>query len=472
MKKTNQAKENPLLHPVSAERGVLGCLLLTAFSEDANESLSSIISGLETLQDSMGVGGLGGDFSRHFSDGFARSAIHVVRRLHEEGGPADIVTVSAELGKIADPSATLLSLRDCMNSAAQPKDALAYGRIVFEATKRRNLLQAAKELQDQIMVSSAADTDSLANHFQDKLSSLFGTDSLSSAGLLHRDEALASNLDYIDKAYHREDKSQPMGLPTGFYDLDNELSGLHPGDLVIIAGRPAMGKTTFAQNIGENLSSLTKKATLIFSLEMPGTQLSMRSLSTASKVSLQKLRSGRLEDQDFVRITAGLESLRGAPIFFDQGTSTTPADIRSRARKFIKQHGNLGLVVIDYIQLMSSGGFGPQREQEISSITRDLKKIARELDIPVIALSQLNRSLEQRPNKRPMMSDLRESGAIEQDADVILFVYRDEVYHPETPDRGIAEIIIGKQRNGPISTVRLGFSGQFAAFENYLGASF
>lgn len=472
MKRHAPPKENPLLNPTSAERGVLGCLLLTAFSPKATEELFKIISGLESLQSSMGIASPGTDFSQHFSDNFARSAINQIIRLHEEGDPADIVTVSAELGKQNDPVATLASLKECMDSAVQPKDALAYARIVFEAAKRRNLLRAAKELQDEINGSSGSDSDSLANRFQDKLSSMFGDSAGVANGLLHRDEALAENLDYIDKAFHREDKTQPMGLPTGYYDLDNELSGLHPGDLIIIAGRPAMGKTTLAQNIAENLSSLTAKATLIFSLEMPGTQLSMRSLSTASKVSLQKLRSGRLEDDDFVRITSGLESLRGLPIFFDQSTSASPSDIRSRARKFIKQGGDLGLIVIDYIQLMSSGGFGAQREQEISAITRDLKKLARELGVPIIALSQLNRSLEQRANKRPMMSDLRESGAIEQDADVILFVYRDEVYHPETPDRGIAEIIIGKQRNGPISVVRLGFSGQFAAFENYLGSSF
>src|SRR5690606_18901431 len=239
-----------------------------------------------------------------------------------------------------------------------------------------------------------------------------------------------------------------------------------PGDLIIVAGRPSMGKTAFALNIGEHVAMEVNKPVAVFSMEMSGTQLAMRMLGSIGRLDQHKVRTGRLEDEDWPRLTHALGKLNDAPIFIDETPALNSLELRARARRLYRQHGGLGLVIVDYLQLMSSISHSENRTAEISEISRSLKALAKELQVPVIALSQLNRSLEQRPNKRPVMSDLRESGAIEQDADVILFIYRDEVYNPDTPDKGIAEIIIGKQRNGPIGKVDLTFLGEFTRFEN------
>ena len=237
--------------------------------------------------------------------------------------------------------------------------------------------------------------------------------------------------------------------------------------MIIVAGRPSMGKTAFSLNIAENVALELKKPVAVFSMEMGGTQLAMRLLGSVGKLDQHKVRTGRLDDQDWPRLTHALGKLNDAPIFIDESAALNALELRARARRLYRQHGELGLIVVDYLQLMSSTGPGENRATEISEISRALKALAKELKVPLIALSQLNRSLEQRPNKRPVMSDLRESGAIEQDADVILFIYRDEVYNPDSPDKGIAEIIIGKQRNGPIGKVDLTFLGEYTRFENF-----
>lgn len=228
-----------------------------------------------------------------------------------------------------------------------------------------------------------------------------------------------------------------------------------------------MGKTAFSLNIAENVALELKKPVAVFSMEMSGAQLVMRMIGSVGKLDQHKVRTGRLDDQDWPRLTHALGKLNEAPIFIDESAALNALELRARARRLYRQHGELGLIVVDYLQLMSSTGSGENRATEISEISRALKALAKELKVPLIALSQLNRSLEQRPNKRPVMSDLRESGAIEQDADVILFIYRDEVYNPDSPDKGIAEIIIGKQRNGPIGKVDLTFLGEYTRFENY-----
>ena len=244
-------------------------------------------------------------------------------------------------------------------------------------------------------------------------------------------------------------------------------SGLQAGDLVIVAGRPSMGKTTFAVNIAENAAIKANLPVAIFSMEMPGEQLALRMLSSLGRIDQHKVRTGKLEDDDWPRLTSAVGILAEAPMYIDDTPALTPNELRARARRMYREHG-LGLIVIDYLQLMQVHGNKENRTTEISEISRSLKALAKELSVPVVALSQLNRSLEQRPNKRPVMSDLRESGAIEQDADLIVFIYRDEVYNQDSPDKGTAEIIIGKQRNGPIGTTRLTFLGQYTRFENFI----
>jgi replicative DNA helicase len=260
-------------------------------------------------------------------------------------------------------------------------------------------------------------------------------------------------------------------VPTGFIDLDRMTSGLQPGDLVIVAGRPSMGKTAFSVNIGEHVAVDSGLPVAIFSMEMGGAQLAMRMLGSVGRLDQHRLRTGRLNDEDWPRLTHAIQKMNDAQIFIDETPSLSSIELRARSRRLARQCGKLGLIIVDYLQLMSANSPGENRATEISEISRNLKGLAKELNCPVIALSQLNRSLEQRPNKRPVMSDLRESGAIEQDADLILFIYRDEVYNPDSPEKGMAEIIIGKQRNGPIGSVRMTFLGHYTKFENYTGSA-
>jgi replicative DNA helicase len=282
---------------------------------------------------------------------------------------------------------------------------------------------------------------------------------------------LTQVVERIDTLYHTANPSDVTGTPTGFVDLDKMTSGMHGGELIIVAGRPSMGKTAFSMNIGEYVAVEYGLPVAVFSMEMPGTQLTMRMLGSVGRLDQHRMRTGRLTDEDWPKLTHAVQKMSEAQIFIDETGALNPMELRSRSRRLARQCGKLGLIIVDYLQLMSgSGHAGENRATEISEISRSLKSLAKELDCPVIALSQLNRGLEQRPNKRPIMSDLRESGAIEQDADVILFIYRDEVYNPDSQDKGTAEIIIGKQRNGPIGPIRLTFQGQYTKFENFAGA--
>src|SRR5579875_686496 len=277
-------------------------------------------------------------------------------------------------------------------------------------------------------------------------------------------EALSEAVRQLADRY--ANRGQLTGLTTGFADLDNLTSGLQRGDLVIVAGRPSMGKTAFALNVAEAVALRAKLPVLIFSMEMSASQLAFRLISSLGRINQKDLRSGELAEEEWPRVTQASSLLSESKIFIDDTPALSPGELRSRARRMMREHG-LGLVVIDYLQLMQVPGNKENRATEISEISRNLKAMAKELDVPVIALSQLNRALEQRNDKRPVMSDLRESGAIEQDADLILFIYRDEVYNKESNHKGIAEIIIGKQRNGPIDTIKLTFLGQYTKFENY-----
>jgi replicative DNA helicase len=273
----------------------------------------------------------------------------------------------------------------------------------------------------------------------------------------------------IDELYHRQGSTDVTGVATSFIDLDRQTSGLQKGDLIIVAGRPSMGKTSFAVNIAENVALKEGLPVLIFSMEMGASQLASRILGSVGRIDQSRMRTGKLTDDEWPKITEAISRLNDTNIMIDETGALSSLELRARARRIARKCGTLGLIVIDYIQLMSgnSGGGSENRATEISEISRSLKSLAKELQCPVIALSQLNRGLEQRPNKRPVMSDLRESGAIEQDADVILFIYRDEVYHPDTtPEKGVAEIIVAKQRNGPIGTIKMSWQGQFTKFDN------
>ena len=272
-------------------------------------------------------------------------------------------------------------------------------------------------------------------------------------------------VDRIEELY--ESKQPITGVASGFKDLDNLTSGFQPADLVVVAGRPSMGKTSLAMNIAENAAVGSKLPVAVFSMEMPGQQLAMRMLASLGRINAHRVRTGQLSQEDWPRLTSAVGLLDESPIFIDDTPALTPMDLRTRLRRLIREHGQLGVVVVDYLQLMQTGQSTENRAVEVANITRALKIIAREARVPVVVLSQLNRGLEQRPNKRPIMSDLRESGAIEQDADVILFIYRDEVYNEDSPEKGTAEIIVAKQRNGPIGTVRLTFLGEYTRFENY-----
>ena len=261
------------------------------------------------------------------------------------------------------------------------------------------------------------------------------------------------------------------GIATGFKEFDEKTTGLHGGDLIIVAGRPSMGKTTFAMNLAEYASLKCDASVAIFSMEMGGNQLSSRFISSIGRINQLKIRTGKLSDDDWPRVTQAVSLLSKAKIFIDDTPALNPNDIRARSRRLMRDNG-LDMIIIDYLQLMQVSGSTENRATEISEISRSLKALARELNVPVVALSQLNRSLEQRTDKRPIMSDLRESGAIEQDADLISFIYRDEVYNEESPDKGKAEIIVAKQRNGPIFKTNLTFLGECTRFENYIPDSY
>jgi len=341
----------------------------------------------------------------------------------------------------------------------------AYADIIRERSVLRQLIQVAGEIAQRAYQPKGMECTEILDEAERKVFAI-AEQGPSTGGPLNIKTVLASTIDRIDKLYHSQEAI--TGLATGFADLDEMTSGLQPADLVIIAARPSMGKTSFAMNIAEHAAIKSGKPVLVFSLEMPAESLAMRMLSSLSRIDQHRMRIGKLEDDDWPRITSAMSMLSKSPMFIDDTAALSPAEVRARARRLVKEHGQLGLIMIDYLQLMQVPGMSDNRTLEVSEISRSLKALAKELNVPVIALSQLNRGLEQRADKRPVMSDLRESGAIEQDADVIAFIYRDEVYNEESPDKGTAEIIIAKQRNGPIGKVRLTFLGKYTKFENFM----
>ena len=383
-----------------------------------------------------------------------------------------MVTLSEALGSVQklDYVGGLAYLGALVQNVPTAANIRHYASIVRERSILRQLAATAGEIAEAAYRPLGRDAKAVLDEAEAKVLHIAEQGSRGAQNFQEIGKLLAQVVDRIETLYNRDDPSDVTGVPTGFADLDRMTSGLQPGDLVVVAGRPSMGKTALAINMGEHVALNTGMPVAIFSMEMGATQLALRMIGSVGRLDQHKLRTGRLAADDWDKLSTALGRLNEAPIVIDETPALNAIEVRSRARRLLKQYGKLGLVIVDYIQLMQATAQGENRATEISEISRSLKALAKELKVPVIALSQLNRSLEQRPNKRPVMSDLRESGAIEQDADVILFIYRDEVYNPETQDKGTAEIIIGKQRNGPIGTVRLTFLGEYTRFESFAAA--
>lgn len=390
-----------------------------------------------------------------------------IHELAEQSKPFDVITLSEELERVAslDDVGGLAYLGTLAKDTPSAANIRAYADIVREYSVMRQLIKVGTEIADSGFQPEGKDSAALLDVAEQKVFEISEQMSRGGGGFASIKNLLTKAVDRIETLFQQD---EPItGLSSGFNDFDDMTSGLQPADLIIVAGRPSMGKTTFAMNMAENVAINSKAPVAVFSMEMPGDSLAMRMMSSLGRIDQHRVRTGKLEDDEWPRLTSAVSILAEAPLYIDDTPALTPTEIRARARRLKREHGDLGMIVIDYLQLMQAPSAGENRATEISFISRSLKALAKELNVPVIALSQLNRNLEQRPNKRPVMSDLRESGSIEQDADVVVFIYRDEVYNEESPDRGSAEIIIGKQRNGPIGKVRLTFLGQYTKFENY-----
>lgn len=431
-------------HSVEAEQSVLGALML---DQRAWESVS------ESVQDA--------DFYRHDH----RLIFRAIAHLSAVEQAIDVVTVAEELEERsqlenAGGAGYLAQLVDMTPSIDNCE---AYADIVRERAQQRRLIEAATDIMEKAYHPDGEESLTLLSDAEKAIAEI-AEGNRKDGGPERVKPILQNTLEQLDQMFNQPEGL--TGLTTGFKDIDERTSGLQKADLVIVAARPSMGKTTFSMNLVENALLATKRPCLVFSMEMPSESIVMRMLSSLGKIDQTRIRSGKLIDEDWSKLSAAVNMLKDLPLYIDDTPALTPQEMRARARKVYRENGDLAMIMVDYLQLMRVSGKSEGRTQEISEISRSLKAIAKEFECPMIALSQLNRSLEQRPNKRPVMSDLRESGAIEQDADIIQFIYRDEVYNEDTPDKGVAEIITGKHRNGPIGSDRLAFIGKYTRFEN------
>lgn len=380
--------------------------------------------------------------------------------LQTQGKPTDLMNLSTWLAdqELLDKVGGKAKLAQLADRTVSAVNIDGYAQLVLDKYLRRQLIHSGHKI-----VQLGFDTTEALNTVLDRAEqSIFAiTQERPQSGLVPLSETLIETYDQIEGLYYQD---QLPGLKSSFYDLDSMTSGLQPSDLIILAGRPSMGKTAFGLNMARNIAGEYKLPVALFSLEMSKEQLSQRLLAGEAKIESNRLRSGRLSQQDYQKLSRAIGTLSEVPIFIDDTATMTVMEMRSQARRLQAEHGQLGLVLLDYLQLMEGGG--DNRVQELSRITRSLKTLARELKAPVIALSQLSRGVEQRTNKRPMLSDLRESGSIEQDADLVLMLYRDAYYNPDTPDRDLAELIITKHRNGPTGTVKLIFNAELTEFRN------
>lgn len=436
---------------IQAEQAVLGGLMLDNLTWD------SVADKIDQ-----------GDFYRKDHQLIFRT----IAKLAEDQVPFDVITISetleatGELNTVGGLSYLGMLAKDTPSAA----NIVNYANIVRDRSVLRQLIHIGTQISDSAFNTEGRDTADLLENAEREVFKIAEQRQRGQGGFIGIKSLLAKAVDKIEMLFEQD--GNITGAATGFTDLDELTSGLQPSDLIIVAGRPSMGKTTIAMNMAENIAIKGGKPVAIFSMEMPGDALAMRMMSSLGRIDQHKVRTGKLEDHEWPRLTSAISMLGETKMFIDDTPALSPTEVRARARRLTREHGQLGLIVLDYLQLMQSPSSGDNRVQQISDISRGLKALAKELNVPVVALSQLNRNLESRPNKRPMMSDLRESGAIEQDADLIIFVYRDEVYNEDSPDKGIAEIIVGKQRNGPLGVVRLTFLGQYTRFENYAGNSY
>ena len=390
-----------------------------------------------------------------------------IANLVEAGSPCDVITVSEFLDKRGELGAAggLEYLATLANETPGAANARAYARILHDRAIERELINVGNEISGSAFATDGRSAPELVDEAERLVFQIAERGSRGRAGFKSLKQILPEAVDRID-VLHQSD-GDITGIPSGYTEFDKLTAGLQAGDLIIVAGRPSMGKTALAVNIAENAAIGTKVPTAIFSMEMPSQQLAFRMISSLGRVDQSHLRTGQFPDEDWSRINTAVQLMSDAPLFIDDTPGLSPTEIRARARRLQREHG-LGLIVVDYLQLMQVPGSKENRATEISEISRNLKALAKELALPIIALSQLNRSVEQRTDKRPVMSDLRESGAIEQDADLIIFIYREEVYNKETPRKGIADVTIAKQRNGPIGDFPLTFVGRYTKFENWV----
>ena len=450
----NKPAENQALalrvppHSVEAEASILGGLLL---DNAAWERIADVVR------------------AEDFYRADHRIVFDVIARLIDASKPADVVTVFEALEGLgrANEVGGLAYLNTLAQETPSAANIVRYAEIVRDRAILRFLVSVSDQIATQALNPAGKETRQILDEAESQIFQIGEQGARRSAGFQNFHDVLARVVERVDDLYQNPNPSDVTGVPSGFFDLDQKTAGMHAGDLLIIAGRPSMGKTSLALNIAEYVAITERLPVAIFSMEMGAEQLAMRVLCSVGRLDAQRVRTGRLNEDDWGRLTQAMALTKEAQIHIDETPALNPLELRSRARRLSRQYGKLGLIVVDYLQLMSASSTGENRTTEISEITRSLKGLAKELGCPVLALSQLNRTVEQRTDKRPVMSDLRESGAIEQDADLILFIYRDEVYRPDTPDKGVAEIIIAKQRNGPIGTVRLTFLGQFTKFENF-----
>ena len=446
-KKTEQVSIPP--HSTEAEQAVLGGIMLS------NQYWDSIAERV-----------IAEDFYT-----FAHKAIfQTMEELMRNQTPIDLITLDQALKAkgISDSVGGFAYLADLSNNTLNAINILAYAEIVREKAILRELIAVGNRIAENSYSPKGKDIKMVLDEAEREVFAIAEKRSSSTEGPQNVLSVLESTIARIETLGKLENHNGVTGVTTGFVELDKKTAGLQPSDLIIVAARPSMGKTTFAMNLCENAAMASDKPVLVFSLEMPAEQIMMRMIASLARVDQTKIRTGQnLEEAEWSKIASVFGMFKQKNnLYIDDSSGLTPTELRSRARRVYRENGGLSMIMVDYLQLMRAPAFSDNRTLEIAEISRSLKALAKELEVPVIALSQLNRTLEQRADKRPVNSDLRESGSIEQDADLIMFIYRDEVYNDNSEDKGVAEIIIGKQRNGPIGRVRLAFNGQFSRFDN------
>ncbi len=438
------AAKMPPPHSVEAEQAVLGGLML---DNKRLEAVREVVSDKDFFRDDH------------------RQIFRMMCDLSEEDQPLDVITLSEELHRHDELERVggLGYLTELAANTPSAANILAYANIVRERSTLRQLISVAQEISKSGYNPLGLDADDLLQIAEKRVAEI-AEDRPKEGGLLELNELLKSTVQRIDELFRSG--SDLTGVSSGLEDLDKRTSGWQPGELIILAARPSMGKTALALNFVESAIFTQSRPTLVFSMEMPSASLVMRMMSSIGRIDQGKIRNGKLTEEDWPKLSAAVSKLKDKLLFIDDTPGLSPTEMRARVRRVAREHGNPGMIMVDYLQLMQLSGPSEGRTQEVSEISRSLKAMAKEYDCPVIALSQLNRGVEQRPNKRPMNSDLRESGSIEQDADVILFIYRDEYYNEDSPDKGVAELIVGKQRNGEVGTSRAAFIGKYTRFEN------